>query len=305
MKPVKQNFDFRQIEAFCAVVEKGSFSKAAASIPLSQPTVSCHIMALERTLGTKLLDRSSSTIRPTAAGRVFYEDASRLLDMRRKSAERVTEVEGLVSGRLVIGGSTIPGTYILPPIVAHFRAEHPKISVTLKIGDSRQIIDLVLAGTTEAGMVGSEPKSRNIAREPFGHDELVVIFPPGHRFGKKPAWPVAAILAEPFIMREEGSATRQLLENALAAAGVDASALNVIGEFGSTEAVKEAVKSGLGISFVSSRAIRTELGCGALGSCRATGLHCRRTFYLIHHTRHSLSPAAKAFLAHTRRYEKA
>lgn len=296
MKQGRADFSLRQVEVFCRVAQQRSFSKAANAILLSQPTVSEHMAALERTLATRLFDRVRGSIRLTRAGQVFHEYALRMLASQREAVAALDDLKGAVRGQLDLGGSTIPGTYVLPGAVASFRKLHPDVRVTIRTGDSAEILDLVLAGRVEVGIVGARVKRRGIEAKEIARDELVVIVPAGHPWGKKRQIDLRDLAGEPFVMRERGSGTQETVDRAVAAAGVGP--LRTTMEVGSTEAVKEAVKSGLGVSIVSERAIATELKCGVLESVKLKGLDLSRGLTLVASSERTRSGVCRAFLAH-------
>lgn len=292
----RPDFSLRQIEVFCQVAEQRSFSKAANAVFLSQPTVSEHMAALERTVGNRLFDRVRGAVSLTRAGQVFYDHAKRMLAMQREAVRALDELKGAVRGQLDLGGSTIPGTYVLPGLIRSFRDTHPDVKVTIRCGDSSEIIEMVVAGKIELGIVGSRVKRRGVRSEEIAKDELVVICPPGHPWAKRRQVEPAELAKEPFVTREQGSGTRETMERQLAEAGVGP--LQVSVEVGSTEEVKESVKAGLGISIVSRRAIGTELGAGALAAARLKGLDLSRSLNLVVSDERTLSGICKAFLEH-------
>lgn len=292
----RPDFSLRQIEVFCQVAEQRSFSKAANAVFLSQPTVSEHMAALERTVGNRLFDRVRGAVSLTRAGQVFYEHAKRMLAMQREAVRALDDLKGAVRGQLDLGGSTIPGTYVLPGLIRSFRDSHPDVKVTIRCGDSSEIIEMVVSGKIELGIVGSRVKRRGVRSEEIAKDELVVICPPGHPWAKRRQVEPAELAKEPFVTREQGSGTRETMERQLAEAGVGP--LQVSVEVGSTEEVKESVKAGLGISIVSRRAIGTELGAGALAAARLKGLDLSRSLNLVVSDERTLSGICKAFLEH-------
>jgi DNA-binding transcriptional LysR family regulator len=292
----RPDFSLRQIEVFCQVAEQKSFSRAANAVFLSQPTVSEHMAALERTLGARLFDRVRGSVALTRAGQVFHEHARRMLQMQRDAVRALDDLKGAVRGQLDLGGSTIPGTYILPGVVRSFRETHPDVKVTIRCGDSAEIVEMVAAGKVEIGLVGSKVKRRGVRVEEVSKDELVVICPPGHPWAKKRQVDPEDLTKECFVMREMGSGTRETVEKQLTEAGVGA--LNVPVEVGSTEEVKESVKAGLGVSIVSRRAIGTELAAGALAAVRIKGIDMSRPLSLVVSDERTLSGICRAFVEH-------
>ncbi|MGH7478769.1 MAG: LysR substrate-binding domain-containing protein, partial [Candidatus Methylomirabilales bacterium] len=172
--------DIRALEVFCKIVELKSFSRAAEAVYLTQPTVSGHIKALEEFVGVKLLDRLGREVLPTKVGELLYGYAKQILALRNQAIQALEEYKGSLKGHLVIGGSTIPGEYVLPALLATFKARYPEISLTLKIADSREIVRGVLEGTVELGAVGAKFDDGQLIYLKLLEDELVLALPPGH-----------------------------------------------------------------------------------------------------------------------------
>jgi len=256
--------DIRALEVFCRIVELKSFSRAAEAVYLTQPTVSGHIKVLEEFVGVKLLDRLGREVLPTKAGELLYGYAKQILALRNQAIQALEEYKGSLKGHLVIGGSTIPGEYVLPALLATFKARYPEISITLKIADSREIVRGVLEGTVELGAVGAKFDDGQLIYLKLLEDELVLALPPGHAWASKPVVALEELVEQPMILREVGSGSRKVFEDALHAAGLDSSALTVVAELGSTEAIRQALKSGAGVSVISLRAIQDDLDRGTL-----------------------------------------
>ena len=258
--------DLRRLEIFVRVAEFGSFSRAAEALFLTQPTVSEHIRALEDELGVQLLDRLGRGAAPTPAGQLLLGYARRLLTLASEAQQAVNQFQGRVSGELIVGGSSIPGEYVLPALIGAFRAKHPEIAVSLQIGDSRTVQEWVEAGRVEIGVVGVRPTARNLDSRQLMADELVVVVAPDHPWAGRAAITVEDIRHEPLILRERGSGSRDTLERALGSIGLDFGAFHIVGEMGSTQAIKQAIRAGFGISLISRRAVEDE--------CRARLLGC-------------------------------
>ena len=287
--------DIRALEVFCRIVELKSFSRAAEAVYLTQPTVSGHIKVLEEFVGVKLLDRLGREVLPTKAGELLYGYAKQILALRNQAIQALEEYKGSLKGHLVIGGSTIPGEYVLPALLATFKARYPEISITLKIADSREIVRGVLEGTVELGAVGAKFDDGQLIYLKLLEDELVVALPPGHAWASKPVVALEELVEQPMILREVGSGSRKVFEEALHAARLNSSALAVVAELGSTEAVRQAVKSGAGVSVISLRAIQDDLDRGTLRTVPLEGIRLTRDFYLVTHKNRSRSPLCEAF----------
>ncbi len=289
--------DLHQLEIFCRIVEMKSFSRAAESLFLTQPTLSSHMANLERTLSTRLLDRLGRSVAPTRTGLRLYEYARRILDLRREAVQAIDAELGLVRGELVVGGSTIPGVYILPGLVGQFKRKHEGIRVTLLLGDSQEILAQVESGDVEVALVGLAPKTESLSSRPFGKDFLTLVVPPDHPFASRKTVALKDLRNQPFLTREPGSGTRVLMETTLVKHGIRPQTdLKVICELGSTEAVKEAVKAGIGLAIVSRKAIDQDLRTGALAAAELEGVSFERRFHLVHNAERTASPVATAFL---------
>ncbi|MFQ5656653.1 MAG: selenium metabolism-associated LysR family transcriptional regulator [Candidatus Methylomirabilales bacterium] len=287
--------DFRALDVFCRIVELKSFSKAAEAIYLTQPTVSGHIKSLEESVGLKLLDRLGREVVPTKAGELLYGYAKQVLALRGQALQALEEYKGSLKGHLIIGGSNIPGEYVLPPLLARFKTRYPEISVTLKIADSREIIRGVLGGAYELGAVGAKFDDGQLIYLKLVEDELVVALPADHRWASKPAVALRELLEEPFVLREVGSGSRKVLEDALESAGLNSKSLTIVAEMGSTEAIRQAVKSGAGISVISVRAIQEDLAWGTIRTVPLEGIRLTRDFYVVYHKNRSRSPLCETF----------
>ena len=291
------DFNFRELEIFSRVIELESFSKASQAVFLAQASVSERIRTLEQKVGTRLLDRMGRKVVPTSAGELLYKHAIILLDMKETAALEMESFLGLEQGEISMGASTVPGEYILPEVISQFSRTHKKVSVTLAIADSSEIKTRVLAGELELGIVGSKSRDAKLIYQELWQDELVVAIPRKHPWSGRKSISIADLGEEPFIMREKGSGTLEVLEsylNDLPGDGIHT--LNVSAKLGSSTAVKEGIRSGLGLSIVSSRAIKTEVKAGLLKSLRIKGISMSRNFYLIRNRLRIASPSCKAML---------
>ncbi len=288
--------DLRRLEVFCRIVELKSFSRAAEAVFLSQPTVSEHIRSLEETFGEKLLDRLGREVLPTPAGAILYDYARRIIALSGEARQALESFRGNLTGNLVLGASTIPGAYLLPAHIEAFHLRHPGARVTLRIAGSERIVQDVAQGRCELGLVGALPREASFeGREVLGDDLLLALWP-GHPWVARDSVALADLFTEPFILREAGSGTRQAMERTLREGGHDPSRLCLVAEMGSNEAVRQCVKGRLGISFLSSLALREDLDRGSLATVAVEDVTIRRSFYLIHRKNRELTPLAQAFL---------
>lgn len=288
--------DLRQLRAFCAVAEKGSFTLAAQALRLSQPSVSFQIHSLEQELGTTLFDRQSRQTTITPSGKILYEYARKILKLCDEAEQAIDELKGLVRGNVIIGASTIPGEYILPDLLQRFRDRYPGIQVELLVGDTKDIIDKVLGNEVELGVVGATQKSSKLTFGPFANDRLVLIAPASNKWFDDETATLEKLKTAPFVMRESGSGTRTIVSQKLQQMGVAENELNTVMVLGSTTAVKRAVESGAGVSIVSERAVRREMDLGSVRKLRLDGLDLDRDFFIVCRSGRTLPPAVAALL---------
>jgi DNA-binding transcriptional LysR family regulator len=241
------DFSFRELEIFCKVVELGSFSRAAEAVFLVQASVSERIASLENKIGTRLLDRLGRKVIPTTAGELLYKHATLLLEMKETAQAEIENFLGLKQGKFSWAAAPYPGEYILPNLIGRFNKIYPHLTVKLIIADSGEIENRVLAGELEIGVIGSESLHSNLACQKLWEDELVLAVPVQHPWSQRKTIALQDLRNTPFILREEGSGTLKILEAYLREAGENGTTvLQVSARFGSSTAVKEGIKSGLG-----------------------------------------------------------
>jgi len=292
--------DMRRLEVFCKVVELKSFTGAAKALSLSQPTVSEHIRTLEEILNERLLDRLGREVLATPAGRVVYQYARNIVQMRDEAIQALEQFRGNLAGRLILGASTIPGTYILPRFIGDFKSMHPAIQITLRIADTAQIVEQVLEGDVEAGLVGSKWSDRRLLMEELFSDELVLAVFPEHPWASTGRIKLEDLEEEPFILRERGSGTRMVMKHILEENGFDLSKISVVAEMGSTEAVRQGIKAKIGISILSRHAVVEDIEHGLLTGVDIENIRFSRPLYLIQRRNRQMSPLCTAFLTHLR-----
>ena len=291
------DFNLRELEIFSKVVELESFSRAAEVVFLVQASVSERIASLEKKIGVPLLDRLGRKVVPTAAGELLYKHAILFLEMKETAQLEIERFLGLKHGEISMGGSTIPGEYILPDLIGKFNRQHPHLAVKLSIADSSEIEKRVLAGKLEMGVIGSKSQQANLLCQQLWKDELVLAVPAQHRWARRKTVSLQELWEAPFILREEGSGTLKILDNYLRKSVSNGSnSLNVTACFGSSTAVKEGIKAGLGLSILSARAIDTDVRAGLLKSLKVRGLTMSRTFFLIRNRLRTASPSCQALL---------
>jgi len=288
--------DTRQLQAFVAVVELRSFSQAAERLGVTQPAVSLQVQALEKRLGTQLLDRSGRRVEPTESGLKLYKAAQRLLAIEDEIIEELTaEAEGDLTGTLEIGASTGPGGVLLPQLLCAFAQEHPGLGIALQVSDTQSIVERVSERTLQLGVVGAEPRHRGVEFEPFFRDSVVLACPPGHRFaGHRIS--VDDLREETLIVMQEGAGVRDVIEEELRNLGVRLRDMDVRLELGLQESVVSAVRGGYGVSFISRSSIESDLEAGRLAEARLVGLDAEREIWVVRAAGRSETRAARTFL---------
>jgi DNA-binding transcriptional LysR family regulator len=289
--------DTRQLAAFCAVVERKSFSQAAERLGVTQPAVSLQIRSLEQRLGRQLLDRSGRRVEPTEAGRRLYASAQRVLAAEEHLLEELdADDEGAITGTLELGASTGPGGTVVPLLLCEFQEQHPDVRVRLTVSDTQTVVDRVAERELELGIVGAGRRHRGVAFEPFFRDEVVLVCPSAHRFAGKTI-SLDDLKGEKLIVMQEGAGVRQVIEDELRKAGMRLRDLDVRLELGLQESVRSAVLAGHGVAFISRLAIEADLAAGRIATARVRGLDPVREIFLARASGRSETRAARAFVA--------
>ncbi len=291
-----------KLKVFCTVAETKSFSKASEVIHLTQPAVSLQIQALEEIYETKLFDRSSNLITLTPAGEILYKYAKEILHLYAETEKEIGKITGKIKGTITIGASTTIGNYVLPSIVADFKKTHSKIGLNVLIGNTKRIVDLLNSGVIDFGLVEGEVLRYKIKSEPLISDELTIAVPYFHPWTKKKSISILEITKEPFILREEGSGTRQIIEKYLSEHGININNMLISLVLGSTESIKEAVENGMGIAIVSKWAARKEVKYGSLKLITPREGRILRDFSLIMPKNAILSHAVDEFVSYLKSY---
>ena len=290
--------DFKQIEAFVYVVRHKSFSKAADAIYLTQPTVSAHISSLEKELGTRLIDRSGKNIELTEAGKLFYEHAVNLINIRDNAVFSLSSYNNTIKGKIEIAASTVPSQIILPKYMKNFTTKYKYISFSITQMDSAEVAASVLDKKYEIGIVGTKYQNSKLCCNKIADDKLVLITPNSKKYAaiKSEKVPFSTISREKFIIRETGSGTRHEFERIIKESGIPKTSINIIGQMNSIEAIKQSVCMGLGLSIMSKLSVQDYVSCGLLKAFDIEGLDLSRAFYLIYISNRPLSPLSNLFL---------
>lgn len=243
--------NFKKLEAFISVLEKRSFSEAAAALKSSQPAISIKIKNLEEELGIELLDRGRSGVHPTRAGILVYQTAKEIMGRWGQLEDDLLGFQDTLTGTLTIGASTIPGTYLLPGWIKKFRTLYPKVDVKIEINDSRKILNKLFDHQIDVGIVGLHQQSAKMITKAVASDSLVLIVPVEHEISQSSHLDFNLLKKFDLVLREEGSGTRKEMEEYLEINGSSLADFNSSISIGSSEAVISAVEADLGISFIS------------------------------------------------------
>ena len=292
--------DTRQLQAFCEVVERKSFSLAAERLGVTQPAVSLQVRALEKRLGTQLLDRSGRRVEPTESGLKLYRSAQRLLALEEEIVnELADDATGELAGTFEIGASTGPGGVVLSQILCQFAEAHPQLHIALSVFDTQTVVERVADRTLQLGVVGATPRHRGVEYEPFFHDTVVLACPAGHPFANRTI-KLSELEGEQLIVMQEGAGVRQMIEDELRRVGTRLRDLNVRLELGLQESVTSAVRGGYGVTFISRSSVENDLAAGLLVEARVEGLELEREINLVRAAGRSETRAARAFLEFAR-----
>lgn len=291
-----------KLKLFCKVAETQSFSRTSRIVHLSQPAVSLQIQALEQFFETKLFDRSKDAITLTPAGEILYRQAKHILEHYSEIEKEIGKITGMIKGGLTVGASTTLGNHVLPQVIIEFKKKHPKIKITMMVGNTKRIEELLTSGFIDFGLVAGEMSKTSLKTEPIMSDELLLIIPPMHPWTKKKIVSVLDITREPFILREEGSGTRQKIEEFFSGHGINIHELHIPLILGSTESIKEAVEAGIGVSIVSKWAVKKEVQDGRLKLCALKEGKIQRKLSLVLPPRAAFSHAIQDFILFVRKY---
>jgi DNA-binding transcriptional LysR family regulator len=294
--------DDHKLKVLCIVAETKSFSRASEIIRLTQPAVSLQIQALEEMYGTKLFNRSGCVITLTQAGEMLYKYAKEISTLYSAAEKEIGSVTGLVKGVISVGASSTIGNYVLPSVIADFKRKFPKVGVHLHVGNSKNVIDFINAGTVDVGLVEGDVNKQKLIVEKLITDEMVFIMSPYHAMSKKSSVSIMELSKEPLIFREEGSGTRQAIEKYLSKHGISQQNLKISLIMGSTESIKTAVEEGLGTSILSKWAARKELRYGSLKTAVFKEDKFVRDFSLVFKKSKEPSHTVEQFTGFLRRY---
>lgn len=294
--------DINKLKVFISVFKRRSFSKASEELYLTQPTVSDHIRSLEEELGCRLFDRLGRSIMPTREAEMLFDRALEIVEKAENLRNVISASGGKISGELVIGASTIPGTYILPYAMYKFMAEHPKVHFKTIISDSKDIVEKVLRYELIVGVVGAKLINSMVNYIPFHDDDLIAVASPSLTGSRERS--LRSLTELPIVLREEGSGTRRETERIFGTKRINIDMFRVSGILGSTEAVKEAVKAGMGFSIISKVAVEDELRYGDLVEIKISDVKMKRKFYIVTHRRRTVPQVYNVFIEYLKGFKK-
>ena len=287
--------NFKQLEAFILVADEENFTKAAKALFMTQPAISFQIKALEDHFQCRLFERLEKKTILTEAGRTVYPTVKEILGLYEQAKDAVNELHGMSRGTINVGASTIPGEYLLPLLIGFFKVKLPGLQVNLKITDSGQVVEDILARKIDFGVIGARYEDPNLVYQPFVKDEIIFISPKGHGLLGE-AIKLKDLAKEALILREPGSGTRKVILERLAIHNVSLADLQVVMELGSTRAVITAVEAGLGVSAVSRWAAKDALELGRVEELKLTDFDGKRDLFIVSSITKYMGKAAKTFL---------
>ncbi len=270
-----------RLKVFRVVSRHLNFSRAAEELMLTQPAVTQQIKALEDEYGVLLFDRGGGRIRMTLAGETLLPYAERLRSLADEAYSAVASVGGSSAGTLHLGASQTIGQYLLPNLVSQFLHAHPRVQVSAKSGNTDAVLEMLVSHRIELALIEGPALRKDVHVEPFMRDEMVLVVPAGHEWADQEV-SLDALQTAPLLMREFGSGSRRVIEQALSQAGVPAKLMTIPMELDSTEGLLSAVEAGLGVTFVSRWAVRNQLRLGTLRLAHIRALELSRMFSLVY-----------------------
>ncbi|MDH5444831.1 MAG: selenium metabolism-associated LysR family transcriptional regulator [Gammaproteobacteria bacterium] len=291
----------RRLQVFHTVARLLSFTKAAEELHMTQPAVTFQVRQLEEQFNTRLFDRTHNRISLTDAGKRVYDCAERIFELYAEMDNSVRELTGDISGVLILGASTTVAEYMLPALLGDFKDKNPEVTIRLKVANTDGIVSMVENNSIDLGVVEAPVNNKNLVVEKCRMDQLVVIVPPNHVLTSETSISLEKLIQHPFICREEGSGTREVMIEHMNDEGLNTNDLNVAMELGSLEAIKGAVEAGMGVSILSRATISKEL---KLGSLVAINLDppINRPFSFVHQKQKFRVRAMEELLSFARNY---
>ncbi|RUS46492.1 selenium metabolism-associated LysR family transcriptional regulator [Cohnella sp. AR92] len=294
------SLNIHQLHIFYTVAERGSFSAAAQTLHMTQPAVTMQIQALEERFGVKLLHRSTKKLELTEAGHCLLPQARKAFDLMKETDFLMAKYVENLKGRLNFAASLTIGEYVLPRLLGSFLKRYPEVLVSMQVMNTSDIVEAIANQGLAFGLVEASTDDESVVTEPVMNDELMLIVPSSHPFASREEVALKELIAEPLVLRERGSGTRQVLVEELARRGVREESLRIVSDFGSNGAVKSAVQAGLGLSVLSVWSIKNEAALGLLKPVRIQGVTFQRQFYAVRSKSSDLPMQAEVLLDYIR-----
>jgi DNA-binding transcriptional LysR family regulator len=291
----------RRLQVFHTVARLLSFTKAAEELHMTQPAVTFQIRQLEEHFNTRLFDRTHNRISLTEAGIKVYDYSDRIFALNAEMENAVREITGEISGVLILGASTTIAEYMLPSLLGDFKKKYPEVGIRLKVSNTDGIVSMVENNTIDLGVVEAPVSNKNLVVENCRMDQLVLVVPPEHELSRQKVFNVQQLHNYPYICREEGSGTREVLRDVLHQHGLEQNELNVVMELGSPEAIKGAVEAGMGVSILSRSTVGKELRLGTLVAVKLDPA-IERPFSFVHQKQKFRLRAMEELLQFAREY---
>lgn len=292
--------NFHQLHIFHTVAERGSFSSAAQLLHMTQPAVTMQVQALEEYYGTKLLNRSTKKIELSEAGRALFPYAQKSIDIAREADVAMSSFAHMLQGRLQLGASLTIGEYALPRLLGPFGQQYPQINIMMKVMNTTQIIEEICKHQLNFGLIEAPIQHPDMVIDAVMQDELKLIVPADHPLADRDVVNLEEMLEYPFVLREQGSGTRQVMEDQFIQQGFNLEDIQTVMELGSTGAVKSAVEAGLGITMLSPSSVKHEIALGLVKMVDIRDVEFKRKFYAIHLKSTLLPISAVTFLSFLR-----
>ncbi len=294
----------RRLQVFHTVAKLLSFTKAADQLHMTQPAVTFQIRQLEEQFDTRLFDRAHNRVSLTDAGERAFEYAENIFEQYAEMENAIREITGDISGSLVIGASTTVAEYMLPALLGDFKQQNPEVKMRLQVGNTEGIVSMVENNTIDLGVVEGPVNNKHLQVEVCRKDQLVAVVSPNHPLARRKKVSLADVMKYPFICREAGSGTREVISEKLKAAGLDRQSVSNTLELGSPEAIKGAVEAGMGVSILSSVSVNKEIELGTLVAIPVTP-RIQRNFSFVRQRNKFRAPAMEELLEFARTYCKA
>jgi len=284
------------LRVFLTVAEYEHITRASEELIISQPAVTKTIQHLEQEVGLELIERHGRRIALTHAGRLLHSYARRVFALEREMEDALAALRDVEGGEVTLAANTTMGVYLLPPIVARFRARYPQVTLHISILNSGEILEQILNWNLDIGLVELDIATLppGIQMEVLDHDKLMLVVAPGHRWSRLEALQPEELEKRELLLREQGSGIREVIEHALLQHGVQVRPLLTVPD---NEAIKQMVMNGVGAGILSALAVQRELTAGDLVRVPIAGLDLRPELSLIQRTDKQLSRAAQAFCA--------